>query len=78
MHTRKHLTFKKSRLPSVVESNGATTYSYTIQPLVKIDGKLIPILIPLHKRQGFPKTKAIHRPSNTYIIGSTMLQNEVY
>ena len=44
MHTGKTLAVKGlSEITALVQSEGATTHSYTIQPMIRTDGTLYPI-----------------------------------
>ena len=75
MHSGRTLDFQGVKtVTAVVQSKGALTHSYTIQPLIRIDGKLHPILfICLQEARGLPTTKPFLQPTNTYITCSTLV-----
>lgn len=76
MHTGRTLAFKGSKhVTAAVQSLGATTHSFTVQPLVRADGLLHPVLfVCLQERAGqFPVTEPyipLQAP-NLYLLCST-------
>ena len=69
MHSGRTLDFKGVKdVSSLIQSSSALTHSYTIQPLIKIDGTLHErLLVCLQEKNGFPKTKVPLNPSNIYL-----------
>ena len=63
MHTGRTLAVKgSSQITALVQSEGATAHSYTIQPMIRADGTLYPILfLCLQERNGqFPNNPREH------------------
>lgn len=75
MHSGRTLTYRGSKtVESVVQSVSSTTHSYTIQPTISADGKLLsPLFLVLKEQTGEfgPRvSEGLFRPSNVFIEAS--------